>query len=270
MASYPRHLVGVDFSGAADAGDKTWITDAYLEDGLPTVRRCYPARNLDRSSQGRDGCLDALRHFIASQHECVVGLDFPFSLPRMLIREATWEDFVLGFEKQYANADAFRGACRSVPAPEHKRKTDVERHTPWSPYNLRLYRQTYFGIARLLAPLVRDRAACALPMQEKSRDKPWLVEVCPACSLGQYDTKMSYKGRGQDRRDARARILSSVLQRGPVCLPQNLRPMIIDDLGGDALDSVVAAVAAFHAVRLPLHQVVTRDIDYAMEGYVFI
>lgn len=148
------------------------------------LEHCYPAKVLPESSKNRDQCLVALRHFIIMQQPRVCGLDFPFGLPRELVREDSWEEFILSFGNRYRSPEEFREACRrDAHGRERRRVTDEERRTPFSPYNLWVYHQMYFGIRDVLASLVRDQLACVLPMQNTSPDKSWIVEVCPASTL---------------------------------------------------------------------------------------
>jgi hypothetical protein len=46
--------------------------------------------------------------------------------------------------------------------------------------------------------------------------------------------------------------------------------VILDDSGGDALDSVVAAFAIFRALRNPAGFVAAENDVYAVEGYVYV
>jgi hypothetical protein len=151
-----------------------------------------------------------------------------------------------------------------------KRVTDRESHTPFSPYNIRLYRQTYFGIRDLLASLVQDGMANVLPMQTASPDKPWVLEICPASTLKREYLYWPYKGKSREHREARARIFGAIEQMAPLSVPEALRSVILDDPGGDALDSVVAAVAVFRALRNPAGVLAVGNSVYNLEGYVYV
>ena len=49
-----------------------------------------------------------------------------------------------------------------------------------------------------------------------------------------------------------------------------MREKAIEDIGGDALDSIIAATAAFHAMKGDFaSRKGDRDL-YAIEGYVFV
>lgn len=281
----PRWIYGVDFSGAAKAGNKIWITSGVIEGEALRVEACHRAADLPGSGQDRDRCLAALRGLIRREESSAFGLDFPFGLPRSLVKEDRWEDFVSVFPHHYPDPETFRDACRAAADnSELKRVTDRESHTPFSPYNIRLYRQTYFGIRDVLGPLlrpapsasevagVRDHQACVLPMQPALPGRPWMMEICPASTLkreGLYGYG-PYKGKGGEHYVARGRILEAIEEMAPLSLPASLRTMILDDPGGDALDSVVAAFAVLRALRDPDGLAVGSNEAYALEGYVYV
>jgi hypothetical protein len=190
-----ERIFGVDFSGATDAGKKVWIACGVNEGTRLCIVECMRGDTLPGSAAGRERCLAALRDLIAAESACAFGLDFPFGLPRVLVAQADWKDFILSFPTMYPDAEAFRQACRSAAeGREHRRLTDRQSRTPFSPYNLRLYRQTYFGLREVLYPLVRDRQAAVLPMQRPCRDKAWVLEICPASTLKREGLYPSVQG----------------------------------------------------------------------------
>lgn len=133
-------------------------------------------------------------------------------------------------------------------AIEHKRMTDRIAGTPFNSYNLRLYRQTWWGIVGLLSPLVRAGRAVVRPQQKLATGKPTLVEVCAACTLKSIDLYPAYKGKEPIHRKARRRILDHLVDRGALAAPaRSTRRMLLDNEGGDALDAVIGAVAAARA-----------------------
>lgn len=267
----PRRLFGIDFSGAAQAGKKIWITRALIEGDALRVETCHQATDLPNSGLDQNQCMAALRDFIGGRQDGIFGLDFPFGLPQAMVKESAWKDFVVSFPDLYDGPGAFREVCRTAAyGSELKRVTDRESRTPFSPYNIRLYRQTYYGIRDLLAPLVRDGAACVLPMQAPLPGRAWLVEICPASTLKREGLKGPYKGRSRAHYDARARILAELERRGPIIVPDSLRLAILENHEGDALDSVVAAWAVFRAVRSPGGLGMPSGAAYALEGYVYV
>jgi hypothetical protein len=266
----PRQVYGIDFSGAKDAGKKIWIASGIIDDDALRIEDCRRAEALPGSGRSRDRCLAALKDFIGREKTAVFGLDFPFGLPRALIKQDRWESFVLSFPDDYPSPEAFRRACHATAGGrELKRATDRESQTPFSPYNLRLYRQTYFGIRDVLYPLVRDQLACVLPMQTMLPDKPWILEICPASTLKQEALYQPYKGRSEEHRQAREHILRGV-EKKALSIPAELRAEIVGNREGDALDSVIAAFATFRALHDPAGLVPEGNDAYKLEGYVYI
>jgi len=242
-------VFGVDFSGAESAGDKIWIAEARIDGRRIRVASCRPAALLPGSGRKRAQCLEALVDFIAAQRNSVVGCDFPFSLPSSMIDARDWRAFALDFADRFGTADDFLGDCRRRGiGRELRRDCDRESRVPFAAYNLRIYRQTYHGIRDFLAPLVRDRRAVVLPMERPQGALPWVIETCPASTLKHADLYPPYKGRGDDARAARVAILHGLVRRKLLApLPPALRRLSIENAGGDALDSIIAAAATARA-----------------------
>lgn len=269
-----ERVYGVDFSGAQDAGRRIWLAEGLVSEEELRVETCYPAEALPGSGRDREAALGALRELIAGSPGAAFGLDFPFGLPLPLLEGVgRWEAFARSFPTDYPTADAFRQACRAQhPAGELKRRTDRETKTPFSAYNLRLYRQTYYGIVELLSPLVRDEAACVLPMQARCASRAWVIEICPASTLKWAGLPaQQYKNKTEAGRRTRAAILAGIEARGEVEVASaTLRAAIVAEEGGDALDSVIAAWATYRAVRAPEIDPAGGLEAYALEGYVYV
>ena len=188
-----RHIdaiYGIDFSGAQDAGNKIWIARGVPKGKKLLIEECSSARTLLKSGEELLPCLAALVKLIKSSQDAAFGFDFPFGLPRDLVHEETWVDFVLEFPKKHTSPEAFRQACRQADGGhELKRKTDIEAHTPFSHYNEWIYKQTYYGISAVLFPLVRDDMVYVLPFHKPVDGKPRILEVCPASTLKQLMKK---------------------------------------------------------------------------------
>jgi len=268
-----RSIFGVDFSGAQDAGKRIWIAEAALDDTRLVVRSCRPARELPDSGVDRDQCLAALRDFVRAQTQAVFGLDFPFGLPRELVPEADWRSFLSRFADCFRSPDVFKIHCwQNGGQHELRRQTDRDAGTPWSAYNLQLYKQTYYGIHDVLAPLVLSEHAVALPMQALAAEKVWLMEICPASLLKALDIPTGkYKSRKLNataRCAARTHILESTIALASLELAPGVRKLILDNSGGDALDAVLAAVAVARALRSP-DSLIPPCAAYRLEGYVY-
>ena len=265
-----RTVCGVDFSGAQDAGKKIWIACGSILDNVIFISECFPAKDLPCSGQQRDKAISALRAFIRKQRHSVFGLDFPFSIPRVLVAEESWEEWLAAFSERYPSPEGFKGQCQLASnGKELKRATDVETKTPFSPYNLRLYRQTYFGVRDVLGTLIREKEVCVLPMQKPQDEKPWAIEICPAATLKTENLSFSYKGSGRDRKASREKILRGMDKTGVLKVQKpSMRKRIIEDRGGDALDSVIAAYATFKALNHGLtHETLA---PYAVDGRVYV
>jgi hypothetical protein len=266
-----RHLYGIDFSGAQDAGRRIWVAQGALDAGVLRVITCRRAADLPGSGPRREQALAALRTLIAEAGEAAFGLDFPFGLPRSLVAEGRWVDFLRAFPAAHADPDTFRRACQeAADGRDLKRVSDVESRAPFSPYNLRLYRQTFYGLRDLLHPLVRAGRAVALPMQPPRPGRPWLLEACPASLLKREDLYIPYKGRETHHRAARARILAALEENGALAVPDpQIRRALLETPGGDALDSVLATLIVARALRHPAFPTVEEDGAYAVEGYIY-
>lgn len=265
-----RIIYGVDFSGAKDAGKKVWITAGAIKEGALTIVMCSSIEGNIGHKLSRDQVFGELVKFIKRTKRGIFGFDFPFGIPDSLVSENSWEEFVLSFKGNYSSPEEFAKICRSrARGKELKRLTDTEARTPFSPYNLWLYRQTYFGIRNVLEPLIRSKEACILPMQLPLRDKSWVVEICPASTLKAENLYIPYKGKGSALVEARKCILENLEAIGLLKIGNGvIVSKILENKGGDALDSVIAAFATFRALKVRF--VTTTNFTRVLEGYVYI
>lgn len=263
-------VYGVDFSGAKDACHRIWITRGTVTGGILSVDRCLCLADwigLERAD--RDRCLGALRDIIAGDQKAVFGLDLSFAIPGPLMGEKDWEGFVLDFPHRYGGPEHFRSACRRATRNrEIKRHTECENRAPFSVYNLRIFKQTYFGIRDVIHPLVRDQLACFLPMQPAQDDKPWVIEICPACRLKREGIYVPYKGSTEKELEARIQILEYFVGKG-LLISSKVRDLVVGDIKGDALDSIIAAFATFRVLN---EEGFAKDIPdiHMKEGHIFV
>ncbi len=263
----PRRAIGVDFSGARQAGRGTWIATGAIEADSVRIESCVPAAELPGGAPDRDRALAALVEYLASQSEAIVGCDFPFGLPAAFVRDKDWTAFVRAFPRRFPNPDAL-AALGGTPRTEPKRRTDIDAKTPFSAINLKMYRQTWAGIALVLRPLL-DRGARIVPMQEPVRGKPLIVEICPASTLKAQGLYNPYKGRSAQHRFWRRAILDALVARGALeKLPRQIEAVAINDIQGDALDAILAAIAAHRALYDP-RLIEPCEGDEAVEGRVY-
>lgn len=263
-------FIGVDFSAAADGGRRTWIAVTEPREGRLAVVDLFPARDLPGSGRHPDAFLPALADFLAGRRRALAGLDFPFSLPRSLIDADSWTDFVQDFAARYPDPAAFRAECRRRSGGrELRRRCDVEARTPFSPYNLRLFRQTWFGIARLLAPLVARGRVGVAPMLAGPEDGVLLAEICPASTLRRLNAGRGYKGRTEVARARRSEILKLFVKNG-LEPTEKARTTATENHGGDALDAIIAAHAVWRsALATPEALRTPRDDSGRLEARVF-
>jgi len=261
----PNSFAGLDFSGARDAGRHAWVSQGRRRLRRLEVWDCRPVAELPGSGVGRDVCLPALAHWISQRGQCLIGCDFPFSLPREVTGGEGWETLVRAFLRRFPTPEEMRSACHDQSGRERRRQTDRESRAPLAPGNLRLYRQTYYGIRDVLSPLIRAGAASVLPFQRPSRGRPWLIEVCPAVTLRRLGLhNWHYKGPEERQRLERRRLLELVQELG-MQLPARVCERALHDAGGDALDSLIALYTAW-AVRNALEV----EPPLATEGHIYV
>ncbi|MGH6933157.1 MAG: hypothetical protein ACREEE_12065, partial [Dongiaceae bacterium] len=107
-------VIGIDFSAAAAAGKRIWLTQLVIADGKFRIEHCVAAAELPSSGIAREQCLPALVGFIASQRATVIGCDFPFSPPASMIQANCWRDFTLAFGARHGSAEHFMSDCRRL------------------------------------------------------------------------------------------------------------------------------------------------------------
>ena len=269
-ATTTRRILGIDFSGAVDAGRRIWIAEARHDIRAPDqplrIDACLPASDLPDSGTDPERAIAALARHITLDRSTIAGCDFPFGLPQSLVDALTWEEFIAQFPLRFPHHESYREDNRlRTQKIELKRHTDRVAGTPFNSYNLRLYRQAWWGMARLLYPLVTSGQAMVAPQMPVVGLKPIVIEVCAACSLKHLNCYPPYKGREKPHRKARQRILDCLIDLRLLEAPvPRLRRQLLDNTGGDALDAVIGAIAAAHAdLAAPV------DAAYRLEGRVF-
>jgi hypothetical protein len=246
-----HRILGIDFSGASDAGRKIWIAEARLSsDGPLALTDIRPACELENGGDAPDVAIAALRRHILLEAGTVAGCDFPFSIPRTLIEEESWEAFISAFPARFDHADAFRDwAFRKAGMKETRRVTDQAVKTPFNSYNIRIHRQTWWGVRALLHPLVISKTAVIRPYQAMPKDgRPIVIEACPASSMKSIGFYPPYKGRSERHRLARRAVVRRLVDDGYLEMPgRSVQRRLLDNAGGDALDAVIAAIATAQA-----------------------
>ena len=271
----PDRYIGIDFSAASkDGGRRTWIAEAVPDDSGLTIERLFPAASLPGSGPDRDTMLPALRRYLAGARNSLIGLDFPFSVPAALMDGDDWRSFASRLGTRFDEPEAFRDWCRRRSnGREWRRRCDVEARTPFAAYNLRIYRQTYWGIVGILAPLAVDRQVDIAPVDcgRRTADNtgvPVLAEICPASTLKRLDCYGSYKGAKNEHALARGSIAERLIEEGCRLSP-SIRAMAVQNRGGDALDSLVGCFTAWRIRRDGVALAPRDEID-RIEARVFV
>ncbi len=291
----PRRVFGVDFSGARDAGRYIWVCRGHPGSDGVRVESVDPLAELPGGAADREPALRVLVQKITESPRSAWGFDFPFALPRP-VADALADAAPAGFADQVegvarlGDPDSFRERCRAAnPGAELRRQTDDDAATPFSPYNLRMYKQTFYGMLGVLRPLRSHREIAVLPFDHlpeptgsgerlpfnrQSRGRvphTYLLEVCPASLLKVLDYPHDrYKGSDESRGKAREALLRRLIDDGLVRpMARALRTRIVDDAGGDGLDSVLAAVSAWRGYRTHDHGAYRVDPHYGLEGFVY-
>ncbi len=209
-----------------------------------------------------------------------IGLDFPFSVTRGVAKHLghrTWRALVSSWETRFPDAAAFADTCTAISAAisgakEAKRRTDTIAGAPMSPWNLRLFRQTYHGIRLLRRLVVTDRVA-VLPWDRPDQGEVRVVEICPAATLlTAGERSQGYKGRSPAHADRRKHLIDVTRDQWGVSMGRPLADVVVGDRGGDALDAILAAVSAYHhAARLgpAQHAAIRAECDL-LEGHIYV
>lgn len=242
-------FIGVDFSAAKDGGRRTWVAEGRDGADGPDIVDLRQAAALPGSGRRPADFLPALATHLLSRDQALAGLDFPFTLPEILMPEPDWPAFAAGFAVRFPDPARFRRDCTSAAGGhELKRRCDREARTPFAAYNLRLFRQSWWGIAGLLAPLATDPRVSVLPMLVRPGASLALAEICPTSTLKRLGLSASYKGNTDAKAAQRAAIVARLVADG-LSLSDTYRQMAIADRGGDALDAVIACMTAWQAAR---------------------
>ena len=273
-----RVVHGVDFSGAREAGSKIHVASGTIEDDGLRIERCRSvAEEIDTAA--RASSLEYLRDFLANERGAVVGLDFSFGVPRRVVDATSWHAFVreFDFESVEEMTDTYVARTRERTDGERtylKRATDAETGAS-SPYDFVVSSQTLYGIGNVLRPLALDDRVSVLPMDDPREDRPRLCEIYPAATLrelGVPDERYKNDAKYPEARGRRERIVAGLREAGVTFAEEGIVKRAIEDSGGDALDSVVAAFAVSRALREGRLTDARRSHDERrlLEGHIYV
>ena len=155
---------------------------------------------------------------------------------------------------------------------EPKRLTDIDAKSPWNPIFIQLHKQTYYGINNVLYPLILNNSARIHPMQSLEESKPWVIKICPSSTLKHERLDCSFKKKGKKAKESennRKLILQKLVEKKIITkISHEALVSALNDREGDALDSIIAAVATYRALKknfsIPDHEL------YKVEGYIYV
>ena len=132
--------------------------------GQLRVESVVSAKNLAGGGLSPESATTAVRRELLSAGttglKVVVGVDSPPSIAKEFISDKSWIKWSGCFADTYPTPEAFREATslpnaktRAGSRREPKRQTDIKHKTPLPPQNLRMYKQTWWAIHGIFAPL---------------------------------------------------------------------------------------------------------------------
>jgi hypothetical protein len=242
-------ILGVDFSGASEAGRDLWVTEATQSANGLRIERCY--RAADEWGRDREDAHGGVAEHIAAGAFRTAGLDFPFSLPQGLLDAecgGSWNGLLNWVADGGGPSDptAFAEQCRNSATrltdgavSNLRRETDLQR-AGLCPYAPQVMYQTFYGARNVLKQLAAHNDTAVVPMQEDSDSQTAVCEVYPAATFGWLGCyREGYKNTAGERNRRKANV--AALEDCSVD-PGRFRETYIEN--DDALDSLAAAVSA--------------------------
>ena len=242
-------VLGVDFSGASEAGRDLWVTEATQTAQGLRIDRCY--RAADEWGRDRESAHAGLAEHLLVEDIRTAGLDFPFSLPQRLLDaecSGSWSGFLEWLADDGGPSDprAFSEQCRASAgrltdgeSSNLRRETDLQR-AGLCPYAPQVMYQTFYGARNVLGPLAAGGDVAVVPMQDDSDAETAVCEMYPAATFGWLGCyREGYKNAAgeRDRREANVTALEDCSVD-----PGRFRETYVEN--DDALDSLAAAVSA--------------------------
>ncbi len=243
-------LWGIDFSAARTPGSDIWIAQGIFYQNYLEIEQLSSLHELAGISAqtSLQACLHALTAILLQFQPVCVALDFPFSLPRDILPAPSVSQLYDRFFEVFPEPESLLRQCTRAKR-QPLRYTDRIQRVPFSPCNLRLYRQTYWGMGTVLRALWHIPQVAILPFRPFSWDAMNLVEICPASVLKHNGLYRPYKGTQAHHREGRKRILDWMVQTFPVTMPSEIKERVWNQAGGDALDAMVALLPLLQLFR---------------------
>jgi len=235
-------LHGVDFSGGDRPEGKIWVAthDTTHLEAPVRLRRGFDHNALVELIAASRG--DGRRHLWR--------IDAPFGLALEMIDahglDHDWRA-VAEWMAAFGSPREWRTACRIVSRREPRRATDRIAHTPMAPSNLRIFKQTWSVIVRVLLPLL-ERGIRIEPVAGPIESTVVVAEGCPSSILRANEwPARGYKGRGTPPRLVREELLRRISKSG-IPLPKPIVAMATDDTEGDGVDALLLLLPPTNAV----------------------
>lgn len=274
-------IVGVDFSGAAEAGKTAWMAELTRPDNgsgrmrLETLSRLGRLAGDDRRAHVYSYLVDRIRE----SEQTGWGFDFPFGLP-IELQLGDWHEQLEHVAEHSGDARDYGHflveTSQRVGGKMHiRRVTDSETQTPFDCYHYRIIYQTFHGMRDVLMPLSGDVGTAVLPFQydRVSQASRLVMEACPASTLKRLALPHRlYKQTGNKppshtHRKTRREILRRLTDE--IEISDYRRRVIMNDPGGDALDAVIAALGTAHSIDHDPHDAIAAHDRYPREGRVY-
>lgn len=274
-------IYGVDFSGAKRAGKNAWVACLVPKGSRFALSELQSLGEVCGTDE-RTVCLRGLVERVLLSRGALWGMDFPFGLPQGLFEPSTtWQaqlDWVAAWPSDAPSLGRdcqARGRATDSSTPT-RRVTDREARAPFGPYHYRIIHQTFHGMREVMLPLARDSGTAVLPFGygHIKRAQRVVMEVCPSSTLRmltlphQLYKQLDGKALAPQRERNRAVILKRLGEHIDINHSQHTRMM--DNLGGDALDAVIAAYGAVVAWQRADHAQLARDERYLREGLIYV
>ena len=256
-------IIGVDFSGAGDGSTKgkTWFTKGRSDGKALRIDAC--------DSISRDGLEKRLKRLPSG---AVVAMDFPFSVPIAFseyLGHSRSEMPTLWDAVKEMDLDEFKRESRDFSEFLRIGDLDHSNAQPCLHYGRPIMVNMTLCGMQMLHRLYETGRFEVPPLPSCASKLPVLLEVMPGAALKTFRLpSTNYKdGKNatdrENRRSTRIDILKKLEDHSGVRLPnlQDVWSKCVENTGGDALDSLVAAtVATRWAQRKSDFQVPTNEV----------
>jgi hypothetical protein len=277
----PTSFIGVDFSGAKEAGRNIWVARATPSGRRLRVRELSSLAALAGTAE-RAPALAHLVSLIRESADALWAMDFPFALPLEVLQgpDRSWKgqlDWVhdWGDDAYGLGLECIRRARTLGDRMHLRRRTDAEAKAPFDCYHYRIIFQTFYGMRDVLRPLSTARGVAVLPFHYRRlpNARTVVMECCPSSVLKRL--KLPHQNYKQPaggpltakRINTRHAILDGL--RPHVRLDPRFVRIAMRNPGGDALDAVIGAVGGWLGWGRADHRAIARDDRYPLEGHLY-